>query len=111
MTENSMVSAIKVKIGEKYNLASDDVEVAFNMALSDYLLIKYPSENCRPKISEFVFDYVNTQWLYKRMMDILERAGLNLKGYSENGLSFQYSDGNIDPILVAQLMPKAGVPK
>lgn len=81
------------------------------MALSDYLLIKYPSDNNRPTAETLVYDFVVTQWIYKRMMDILERAGVGLKKYSENGLSFEYADGNIDPVLVAQIMPRAGVPR
>lgn len=81
------------------------------MALSDYLLIKYPSDNNRPLPENIPDSFVISQWLYKRMIDILERAGLNLKSYSENGLKFEYASANIDPVLVAELMPKAGVPK
>jgi hypothetical protein len=81
------------------------------MAVSDYLAIKYPSDNNRPSIESLNYDFFNTQWIYKRMIDILERAGMNLKSYSENGLKFEYASGNIDPVLVAQLMPKASVPK
>lgn len=108
---NERVAQIKTQIKEKYNLDDEAVDIAYNMALSDYLLIKYPSDNNRPSAEQLTYDFVTTQWLYKRMMDILERAGLNLKGYSENGLSFTYADGNIDPVLVAQIMPRAGVPR
>ena len=105
------MTELKYQIKQKYNLEDEDVDTTFNMALGDYLLIKYPSDNNRPKVSEVALDFVALQWLYKRMIDILERAGLSLKGYSENGLSFTYADGNIDPVLVAEIMPKAGVPR
>ena len=108
---NERVSSIKTQIKQKYNLSDEEVDIAYSMALSDYLLIKYPSDNNRPTPNRLSYDFVTTQWLYKRMMDILERAGLNLKGYSENGLSFTYADGNIDPVLVAEIMPRAGVPR
>lgn len=107
----SQTQAIKTQIKKKYNLDNDEVNIAYNMALSDYMLLKYPSDNNRPSVNDISIDFVVSQWLYKRMVDILERAGLNLKGYKENGLTFEYADGNIDPVLMAQIMPKASVPK
>ena len=93
-------------------LSDEEIENCYNMALSDYLAIKYPSENSRPTVDKLVFNFFNSQWLYKRMVDILERAGgISLTAYKENGLNLTYGGSYIDPQLVAQLMPKAGVPR
>lgn len=111
MTDQAIV-AIKERVKHKFKYLCDpDVDVAFDMALGDYLLIKYPSDNNRPLPENVQDSFVVSQWLYKRIIDILERAGMNLKSYSENGLRFEYASGNIDSTLVAELMPKAGVPK
>ena len=111
MTEQAIV-VIKERIKSKFKYLCDkEVDTTFDMALGDYLLIKYPSDNSRPLPNQVQDNFVVSQWLYKRMIDILERAGINLKSYSENGLKFEYASGNIDPVLVAELMPKAGVPK
>ena len=111
MTSQAVV-AIKERVKNKFKYLCDrDVDVAFDMALGDYLLIKYPSDNNRPLPENVQDSFVISQWLYKRIIDILERAGMNLKSYSENGLKFEYASGNIDPVLVAELLPKAGVPR
>ena len=104
---------IKVNIRlENEWLSDEEIDKTFDMALSDYLLIKYPSDNNRPTRDKVEFDFVTTQWIYKRMVDILGRAGgLNVTSYRENGLSWTYASSNIDPVLVAQLMPKASVPR
>ena len=104
---------IKARIKLQYNWLSDEeVDNCYHMALSDYLAAKYPSENSRPSEDKLVFNFFNSQWLYKRMIDILERAGgISLTAYKENGLNLTYGGSYIDPQLVAQLMPKAGVPK
>lgn len=82
------------------------------MALSDYISIKYPSENGRPSANDLTIDFFISQWIYKRMLDIFGRAGgLSLTAYKENDLSFTYGGTYIDPMLVAQIMPKAGVPR
>lgn len=108
-----MVEQIKTNIKIEYEWLSDeDVQKTYDMALSDYLLIKYPSDNNRPSVDNVVLDFVTTQWLYKRMVDILSRGGgLNVTSYKENGLSWTYAGSNIDPVLVASLMPKASVPR
>ena len=109
---NQLVEQVKMRIKQRFpNLKAQEIDTTFDMAVSDYLAIKYPSDNNRPNIGDLNYDFFNTQWIFKRMIDILERAGINLKSYSENGLSFEYANGNIDPVLVAQLMPKASVPK
>lgn len=111
--QNQMVLQIKASIKRKYSWLSEmEIEDCYKIALSDYLATKYPSENSRPDENKLVFNFFNTQWLYKRMVDILERAGgISLTAYKENGLNLTYGGSYIDPQLVAQLMPKAGVPK
>ena len=50
--------------------------------------------------------------IYKRMLDILGRAGgISLTSYKENGLSFTYAGSYVDPQLVALITPKASVPR
>lgn len=81
------------------------------MAIADYVRIKYPSQNSRPKVTEIEVDFYTAQWLYSRMIDILSRAGgINLTAYKENGLNLTYGGSYIDPQLVAMIMPKASVP-
>lgn len=108
-----MSERIRTNIKTEYAWLSDEeVRKTYDMALSDYLLIKYPSDNNRPTVDSVELDFVATQWLYKRMVDILSRAGgSNVTSYKENGLSWTYAGSNIDPTLVAMLMPKASVPR
>lgn len=108
-----MSEQIRTNIKTEYAWLSDEeVRKTYDMALSDYLLIKYPSDNNRPTVDNVELDFVATQWLYKRMVDILSRAGgSNVTSYKENGLSWTYAGSNIDPTLVAMLMPKASVPR
>ena len=104
---------IKANIKQTYSWLSDDeIEKCYDMAVSDYLAIRYPSENNRPSVDKLTFDFFNTQWLYKRMIDILGRAGgISLTAYRENNLNLTYGGSLIDPQLVAEIMPKAGVPR
>ena len=104
---------IKLRVKQQYDyLSDDDVQSMYLMAISDYVMIRYPSENNRPKIEDVVIDFFVEQWIYKRIIDILSRAGgLNVIAYKENDLSIQYASGNIDPELVKQIMPKASVPR
>lgn len=110
---NQMVERIKINIRQEFDWLSDDeIQKTYDMALGDYLLIKYPSDNNRPSVNDVVLDFVTTQWLYKRMVDILGRAGgLNAVSYRENGLSWTYAGSNIDPALATEIMPKASVPR
>lgn len=113
MATNKLVTQIKERIIETYSWLSDEeIDKCYDMALSDYLAIKYPSQNGRPSVEDLKFDFFNTQWLYKRMIDIVERAGgISLSAYKENGLNLTYGGSYIEPQLVSQIMPKAGVPK
>jgi hypothetical protein len=46
------------------------------------------------------------------MIDILGRAGgLSVDAYRENGLNLSYGASYIDPNLVSQIIPRAGVPR
>lgn len=111
--QNQQAMEIKTNIRKTYSwLAIEDIDKCYDMALSDYLSIKYPSENSRPTPNKMKFDFINSQWIYKRMLDILGRAGgLSAVAYKENNLSWSYGASFIDPQLVAELMPKAGVPR
>lgn len=103
---------LKQDIKNKYDWLSDnDLERAFNYALTDYLLYKYPSENNRPSETTLVFNFVIENWVSQRMEDILSRAGgTNVTAYSENGMSWEYARSHIDDALVNKIMPKAAVP-
>ena len=98
---------------EKYDyLSADDVERAYNYALADYLLYKYPSENNRPTETELEMTFVIQQWISMRMEDILARGGgSNYDTYSENGVSWKYAQSHIDPHLVAKIVPEATTPQ
>lgn len=111
--QNQQELQIKAKIKQTYDWLNDDeISTCYNMALSDYLAIKYPSDNNRPSVDKLKIDFFISQWLYKRMVDILGRAGgISLTSYSENHLNLVYGGSYIDPALSAEIMPKAGVPR
>ena len=114
MENNKIKSSLMSKIKQKYNwLCPAEIETVFNMAASDYMMIKFPSDTNRPKYEDFDFsDFTVSNWLYKRMVDILDRAGAtNVTAYSENGLRIEYGSGYINDKLAAQILPRAGVPK
>lgn len=103
---------IKAVVGNKFSwLQESDIAHAFNIALSDYLFYKYPSENNRPTPEALEVTFVIEQWIIERMEDILDRAGGNYLSYSENGLSWQYAQSHIDKALINKLMPKAATPQ
>ena len=106
-------SQTKANIKTKYSwLKDEEVQICYNMALSDYMAIKYPSETTRPSVDNITIDFFVSQWIYKRMVDILGRAGgISLTSYKENDLNLTYGGSYIDPQLVAEIMPKAGVPR
>ena len=110
--EISQKQAIKNSIGLKYSwLADSDLERAFNYALADYLLYKYPSDNNRPSPENLVVSFTVEQWILERMDEILDRAGANYISYKENGLSWEYATSHIDSALIRKLMPSAATPK
>lgn len=110
--EQSKEQEIKAAVKSKFTwLSNEDINHAFNIALSDYLLYKYPSENNRPTPENLEVTFVIQQWIIERMEDVLDRAGGNYLSYSENGLSWTYAQSHIDRALVAKLMPKAATPQ
>ena len=111
--KNQQAEQIKVRVKQKYDyLQDEEVNAIYDMAVSDYLGIRYPSYNNRPTVDKLEIDFFVGQWVYKRMIDILSRAGgLNVVSYRENDLSIQYASGNIDDTLVREIMPKASVPR
>lgn len=113
MSYQTQAEQIKLKIRAKYDfLQVEEIDTCYDMALSDYLSIKYPSDNKRPNHKNITMDFITTQWLYKRMVDILERAGgTSVTAYKENGVSFTYGGSYIDNALVAEIMPKGRVPR
>lgn len=87
------------------------IEQCYNQALTDYLLIKYPSDNNRPRVDDLVYDFICINWLSARMQDILDRFGCkNATSYKENGISLTFASSYIDKNLVSMIMPKASVP-
>lgn len=111
---SELIEQVKSRIRNKYDyLTENEVNTCFDVALSDYVFYRYPSTNNRPKkVDEVEIDFFISQWLYKRMEDILSRiGGTSLTAYKENGISFTWASSFIDPVLVTQIMPKGSVPK
>lgn len=104
---------IKIKIKSKYDYLDDEeIETAYDLALSDYLAFKYPSDNNRRKPDEIDIDYFVSNWVYKRMVDIIDRVGgASLTSYRENGMSWTMASGYVDSTLRQQILPHAAVPK
>ena len=109
----SLDEQVRVNIKKKYEyLTIGEIETCYNMALHDYMRLRYPSENGRPPVDKIDKNFMVMQWVYASMEDILSRAGgTNVTSYKENGISFTFASSYIDPVLVAQIMPKAGVPR
>lgn len=106
-------SQIKAQVRAKYEyLTDDDIDTCYNMALHDFVRLSYPSENNRPDPQSIDIDFMTSQWLYARMLDILDRAGgTNVTAYRENGVSWTYANSYIDLTLALQIMPKGRVPR
>ena len=104
---------LKQQLKAKFDyLADDEIDSIYNMALSDYVTYRYPFPADRPKIGDFVIDFYVSNWIYKRMLDIVSRAnGLSLTAYRENGLSLEFAGSSIDSTLISEVVPKARVPK
>ena len=111
--QNRQEEQIKAQIKQKYDyLSFEEINTCYNLALSDFVRLTYPSSNNRPAIDKLDIDFYTSQWIYARMLDILGRAGgTSVTAYKENGISFTYAASYIDPSLVAQIMPKASVPR
>lgn len=103
---------IKSNIKQTYSWLSDEIlETTYNMALNDYLAIKYPSLNNRPLIENINSSNVEFYWVEIRMRDILSRAGISLSSYKENNLNLTYGSSYIDKNLASLIKPKASVPR
>lgn len=109
---NSLIEKQKLRIKDKYPyLSVSEIEICLDYALSDYLSIIYRGINV-PPIETLDIGFTHAMWLYKRMDDILSRAGgTNVTGYRENGINFSYGASYIDPALARELLPNASVPK
>ena len=113
-TNQNQEEQLKEMLLNQYDYLSDDeVNMLYNLAFSDYVAIKYPFQGGnRPEITDIVLDFADTQWVYKRMLDILGRAGgISLTAYRENNLNLTYGASYIDPELYSLLTPNAGVPR
>lgn len=113
MSCQNQLEQLKLRVKKAYSfLDFEDIDICLDMALSDYIAIVYPSTNGRPNYMDINIDFFVSNWLYKRMIDILGRAGgLSVTAYKENGVNFTYGGSYIDPQLVAELMPKGRVPR
>lgn len=111
--QNRQAEQVKAQVRQKYDyLSFEEINTCYNLALSDFVRLTYPSSNNRPAIDKLDIDFYTSQWIYARMLDILGRAGgTSVTAYKENGISFTYASSYIDPSLVAQIMPKASVPR
>ena len=111
--EQTQIQQIKCQTAKRYGLDETQADEVFDIALGDYLLIKYPCDANRPTPDDLVYDFVVLRWLSARMYDICDRAGIprGVTRYSENNLSYEFSNSGIDNALVAMLMPKGAVPK
>jgi hypothetical protein len=111
--EQAQVQQIKCQTAKQYGLSETQADEVFNIALGDYLLIKYPCDINRPTPDELIYDFIVLHWLSARMADICDRAGVprGVKRYSENNLSFEFSSSGIDNGLIDMLMPRGAVPK
>ena len=111
--QNQQAEQVKSRVKRQYDyLSVEEIGTCYDLALSDFVRLTYPSSNNRPAIDKLDIDFYASQWIYARMLDILGRAGgTSVTAYHENGISFTYAASYIDPSLVAQIMPKASVPR
>lgn len=111
--QNQQAEQVKAQVRQKYDyLSFEEINTCYNLALSDFVRLTYPSSNNRPAIEKLDIDFYTSQWIYARMLDILDRAGgTSVTAYKENGISLTYAASYIEPSLVAQIMPKASVPR
>lgn len=111
-TPQTIQEKIIASVKSKFTwIANSDFERTYNLALSNYLLYKFPSDNNRPSPENLNIDFIVENWLIERMIDILDRAGGNVLSYSENGIDWEYAASNIDPSLINRILPMAAVPR
>lgn len=113
MAQSEEIQKVKDRIKSKYPYLKDsELDTAFDIALADYIRYSYPFDSNRPAFDKIVYDFYMLQWIYERMVDLLSRAGgTNVVAYSENGLKWQYASSDIDPSLIAKIVPHGSVPR
>lgn len=113
MARNKLAEQVKKQIQTTYSwLDDEEINACYDLAYADYIRYKYPSKNHNKDVKNLEIDFVISQWIYARMIDILGRAGgISVTAYRENNLNLTYGASYIDPQLVAQIMPNAGVPR
>lgn len=112
--EQIRIQEAKAKVQQRFPwLEGDEVEEAYEIALWDYIVHRYPSENGRPNEQTLNYDYFAVNRIKVRMLDILSRAGgINAVAYKENGIDIKYGASYIDPNWIASLgLPRVGVPR
>lgn len=110
--EQARVQEAKANLQQRYPwLTNGEVDEAYEIALWDFIVHRYPSENGRPNEETLVYDYFAVNRIKVRMIDILSRAGgINATAYKENGIDIKYGASYIDPNWIASLgLPKVGV--
>ncbi len=113
LTLAELQDQVTESVKSKYSYLEDaDIEKAFNFALADYLMLRYPTENNRPEKELLEITFVVEQWILQRMDDILSRGGgTNVTAYRENGISWTYASSYIDKSLASLVVPKASTPQ
>ena len=108
-----IVQNIKCHINEKLPwLNENDLDMAFDLSLADYLRLSYPSEINRPLAENADIDFYAMQWITARMLDIVGRAGgISAVAYSENQMNWKYGASYMDSNLAKMIIPKAAIPR
>lgn len=111
-TTNQQAEKIKLDFHEKYKFFSpEELNICYNKALTDFVMLSYPSKNNRPPIDKITLDFYDSNWILSRMEDIVAREGCSsYESYRENGISFTYASSYIDKNLASMIRPKASVP-
>ena len=61
--EQTQIQQIKCQTAKRYGLDETQADEVFDIALGDYLLIKYPCDANRPTPDDLVYDFVVLRWL------------------------------------------------
>ena len=112
--EQARVQEAKANLQQRYPwLTNGEIDEAYEIALWDFIVHRYPSENGRPNEETLVYDPFTVNRIKVRMIDILSRAGgINAVAYKENGIDIKYGASYVDPNWIASLgLPRVGVPR
>ena len=64
--DKSQIVLVKQNIKKTYNWLSEaEIESCYNMALSDYVMLRYPSGNNRPSVDNIDFDFFIVNCIHK----------------------------------------------